>query len=161
MSPMAYKKQPQDCLLNRLFRRRSKKISKFCIIGLFEGNSPVTDEFATQRVSNAENVPIWWRHHDHILWVVFPYSWMYPPRMGPFHKEFRSFLLKFCKHSLLLIWDINHQIRSQSWTCQLIIRLLLFQEWDLKCSVIAFILTAWIAWNYIVKSALTCYSYCN
>ena len=28
-----------------------------------EGNSPVTDEFPAQRVSNAENVSIWWRHH--------------------------------------------------------------------------------------------------
>ena len=25
--------------------------------------SPVTDEFPTQRVSNAEKVSIWWRHH--------------------------------------------------------------------------------------------------
>ena len=30
----------------------------------FVGNSPVTGEFPTQRVSNAENVSIWWRHHD-------------------------------------------------------------------------------------------------
>ena len=52
-----------DCLLNSLFRRRSKKISKLCVTGLFEGNSPLTDEFPTQRASNAENVPIWWRHH--------------------------------------------------------------------------------------------------
>ena len=28
------------------------------------GNSPVTCEFPAQRASNAENVPIWWRHHD-------------------------------------------------------------------------------------------------
>ena len=33
--------QPRDCLLNRLFRRRSKKTSKHHIIGLCEGNSPV------------------------------------------------------------------------------------------------------------------------
>ena len=29
--------------------------------------SPVTGEFPTQRVSNAENVSIWWRHH--VKWV--------------------------------------------------------------------------------------------
>ena len=29
----------------------------------FVGNSPVTDEFPTQRASNAENVSMWWRHH--------------------------------------------------------------------------------------------------
>ena len=33
--------QPHDCLLNCLFRRRSKKTSKLCITGLCEGNSPV------------------------------------------------------------------------------------------------------------------------
>ena len=31
---------------------------------LFEGNSPVTDEFPAQKASNAENVSIWWRHHS-------------------------------------------------------------------------------------------------
>ena len=55
--------QPHDCLLNRLFRRRSKKTSKLRVTGLGEGNSPVTGEFPAQRVSNAENVSIWWRHH--------------------------------------------------------------------------------------------------
>ena len=33
--------QPHDCLLNRLFQRRSKKTSKLRIIGLCAGNSPV------------------------------------------------------------------------------------------------------------------------
>ena len=55
--------QPHDCLLGCLFRRRSKKISKLCVTGLCEGNSPVTGEFPLQRVSNAENVSIWWCHH--------------------------------------------------------------------------------------------------
>ena len=55
--------QPHDCLLNRLLRRRSKKISKLRVTGLCEGNSPGTGEFPVQRVSNAENVSIWWRHH--------------------------------------------------------------------------------------------------
>ena len=56
--------QPHDCLLNRLFRRRSKKTSKFRVTGLCEGNSPVTGEFPQQRVSNTKNVSIWWRHHS-------------------------------------------------------------------------------------------------
>ena len=45
--------QPHDCLLNHLFRRRSKK-------------TPVTGEFPAQRknVSTRKNVSIWWRHHD-------------------------------------------------------------------------------------------------
>ena len=53
--------QPHDCLLNRLFRRRSKKTSKPCVTGLCAGNSPGTGEFPAQMASNAENVSIWWR----------------------------------------------------------------------------------------------------
>ena len=57
--------QPHDCLLNRLFRRRSKETSKLRVTGICEGNSPVTGEFPTQRASNAGNVAIWWRHHEY------------------------------------------------------------------------------------------------
>ena len=53
----------QDGLLNRLFRRKSKKTSKLRVSGLCEGNPPVTGEFPAQRASSAENVSIWWRHH--------------------------------------------------------------------------------------------------
>ena len=56
--------QPRDCLLNRLFRRRLKKTSKLRVTGLCVGNSPGTGEFPAQMASNAENVSIWWRHHD-------------------------------------------------------------------------------------------------
>ena len=55
--------QPHDCLLNRLFRRRSKKKSKLRVTGLCAGISPGTGEFPAQMASNAENVSIWWRHH--------------------------------------------------------------------------------------------------
>ena len=41
-------------LLNRLFRHRSKKTSKLRVTGLC----------VAQMASNAENVSIWWRHHD-------------------------------------------------------------------------------------------------
>ena len=54
-----------DCLLNHLFRCRSKRISKLRVTGLCAGNSPVTGEFPTQRASNGENDSIWWHHHDH------------------------------------------------------------------------------------------------
>ena len=56
--------QPYDCLLDRLFRRRSKKISKLRVTGLCAGNSPGTGEFPAQMASYAENVSIWWRHND-------------------------------------------------------------------------------------------------
>ena len=56
--------QPHYCILNRLFRRKSKKTSKLRVTGLCAGNSPVTGEFPAQRASNAENVSIWWRYHE-------------------------------------------------------------------------------------------------
>ena len=56
--------QPHDCLLNRLFRLRSMKTSKLRVTGLCAGNSPVTGEFPAQMASEAENVSIWWRHHE-------------------------------------------------------------------------------------------------
>ena len=59
--------QPHDCLLNRLFRRRSKETSKLRVTGLCAGNSPVTGEFPVQMASDAENGSIWWRHHVSML----------------------------------------------------------------------------------------------
>ena len=44
--------QPHDCLLNRLFRRRSTKTSKLHVTGL-----------CAQMASKAEKVSLWWRHH--------------------------------------------------------------------------------------------------
>ena len=41
-----------DCLLNGLFRRRSKKTSKLCVTGLCAGNWPGTGEFPAQMASN-------------------------------------------------------------------------------------------------------------
>ena len=51
--------QPHDCLLNRWFRRRSKKTSKLRVTGHCAGNSPGTGEFPVQMASNAENVPFY------------------------------------------------------------------------------------------------------
>ena len=56
--------QHHHFLLHRLFRCRSKKTSKLRVTGLCEGNSPVTGQFPAQMASNAENVSIWWRHHE-------------------------------------------------------------------------------------------------
>ena len=55
-------------------RRRSKKTSKLHVTGLCVGNSPLTGEFLAQRTSNAENVSIWWCHHE-LLWYT---DWRYP-----------------------------------------------------------------------------------
>ena len=45
--------QPHGCLLNRLFRRRSKKISKLRVTGLCEGNSLGT---VTQKILPCDDV---------------------------------------------------------------------------------------------------------
>ena len=62
--------QPYDCLLNPLFRRRSKKTSKLRVTDLCVGNSPGTGEFPAQMASYAENVSIWWRHHEYQVLVI-------------------------------------------------------------------------------------------
>ena len=59
--------QPHSCLLNRLFRRKSKKTSKLRVTGHCAGNSPGTGEFPAQMASYAENVSIWWRHHEYVM----------------------------------------------------------------------------------------------
>ena len=56
--------QPHHCLLNRLFGCKSKKTPKLRVTRLCVGNSPGTGEFPAQMARNAENVSIWWRHHD-------------------------------------------------------------------------------------------------
>ena len=58
--------QSRDCLLYRLFRRRSKKASKLRVTGLCAGNSPVTGEFPAQMASNAEMFPF-----DDVIMTTF------------------------------------------------------------------------------------------
>ena len=68
--------QPHDCLLNRLFRRKSKKTPKLRVTGLCEGNSHVTGEFPAKRASTAENVSIWWRDLAHTVQMLLTYVGM-------------------------------------------------------------------------------------
>ena len=65
--------QPHGCLINRLFGRKSKKTLKLRVTGLCAGNSPGTGEFPAQMASYAENVSIWWRHHE-VSYVSFKYG---------------------------------------------------------------------------------------
>ena len=61
-------------------RRWSKKTSKRRVTGFCEGNSSVTGEFPTQRASNAENVSIWWRHHDMSMGMdTLPSTYVWQP----------------------------------------------------------------------------------
>ena len=67
--------QPHDCLLNHLFRRRSKKTSRLYVTGLCAGNSPGTGEFPAQMANNAENVSVWWHHHVAIWSIENTFQW--------------------------------------------------------------------------------------
>ena len=86
--------QPHGCLLNRLFRRRSKKTTKLRVTGLYEGNSPVIGEFPAQRASNAENVSIWWRHHIraecHVWWLPM---YEHPPSASRAPSQYKDRLI--------------------------------------------------------------------
>ena len=84
-----------ECLLNRLSRCRSKKTSNLRVTDLCDGNTPVTGGFPSQRASNAENVPIWWRHHDHENIKISSAEWC-PFGYGP------------TTHASCSFWDTYH-----------------------------------------------------
>ena len=67
-----------DCLLNRLFRRRSKKISKLRVTSLCSGNPPVTGGFPSQGPVTRKKLPFDdvimsspWISCDRIVTVIF------------------------------------------------------------------------------------------
>ena len=87
--------QPHIRLVNRLFRRRSKKTSKLRVTGLCVESSPVTDEFPAHMASNAGNVSILWRHH--VLRVI---QWAKKP-IVPFIIRWTIYFHKF-------LWIVTH-----------------------------------------------------
>ena len=69
-----------DYLLNHLFRRKSKKTSKFRVTGLCEGNPPVTGGFphkgpVTRKMSPFDDVsmPIYWWCYVLLLFTCLSY----------------------------------------------------------------------------------------
>ena len=57
--------QPHHCLPNRLFKAQIKENIKAPRHWPLWGEFTRDGEFPAQRASNAENVSIWWRHHEH------------------------------------------------------------------------------------------------
>ena len=102
--------QPRDCLLNRLFRRRSKKTLKLRVTGLCVGNSPRTGEFPAQMASNAENVPICWRLHD----VLFERNMKVPwnPYAFLHNKNITSRLMESIKKTSRTIKSLSNKTLS-------------------------------------------------
>ena len=91
--------QTHDCLLNRLFGRRSKKTSKLRVTGLCAGNSPETGEFSAQMASNAENVSIWWRHPEQYDSCLYNPKFLYTTVLP--HLWFVKFIFKISLQCLL------------------------------------------------------------
>ena len=120
--------QPHDCLRNRLFRHTSKKTSKPCVTGLCEGNSPVTDEFPAQRASNAENVSIWWRHHEIVHCVA---TWLfYLPRhssnskyLPPAHPVHQEPMTVWHWVIVLMHGEICRHVANAHWSVYLCIKI--------------------------------------
>ena len=108
--------QPHDCLLNRLFRRISKKPSKLRVTGLCVWNLPVTGEFPAQRASNAEKVSIWWCQHVGQLYAMCSRQqcrkWRYACKnhslnsRGPINKSNGVDCMSSCELSLVAINDL-------------------------------------------------------
>ena len=84
-------------LPKHMLRHRSKKSSTLRVTGLCEGNSPVTGEIPTQRARKAENVSIWWRHHD-LFWHKRPKYIVYLCEMS------RQFIFSFSARVKLNIY---------------------------------------------------------
>ena len=111
--------QPHECLLNRLFKRRSKKTSKLRVTGLCVGNSPGTGEFPAQMASNAEKISIWWRHHGTLIYL---YGWklvkfcelQYSPKWYDFIWLFLYASLSFSSSSFDLC-DLNLYLHADIW----------------------------------------------
>ena len=80
--------QPHNCYLSRLFRRSSKKISKLRVTSLCE--------FPATVASNAENVSIWWRHHE-----------MWSSKSGSHAFLTRLIIRKYCD---ICFWHIEYQL---------------------------------------------------
>ena len=113
--------QPHNCLRNGLFRLRSEKTSKLRVTGLCEGNSPMTGEFPAQRVSNAEKVSIWWRHHLHLpaqlVWHVGICLYKLRTRIGYTLNNKNTSLCeyKLNQNSTIFMQWMNLEISSAKW----------------------------------------------
>ena len=60
------KSQASRLFTQSFIQTQIKETSRLRVTGLCEGNSPETGELPAQMASYAENVSIWWRHHDNI-----------------------------------------------------------------------------------------------
>ena len=90
-----------DCLLNRLFRRRSKKTSKLRVIGLCEGDSPV--RLVTWNAFPCHDVPGKEKHDDVIKWKHFPHYW-------PFVRGIHQWPVDFLHKGSVMRSDVSFDV---------------------------------------------------
>ena len=64
MGTIAFQITSLAIVFSTVYLDTDQRASKLRITGLCVGNSPGTGEFPAQMASNAENVSIWWRHHE-------------------------------------------------------------------------------------------------
>ena len=103
--------RPHDCLLIRLFKRKSKKTSKLRVTGLCAGNSTVTGEFPAQKASEAEKVSIQWRHYE--LWAkVGP---MNPKNCRLILVGMRNTTIPFRSMSIVLNYVVINRVHNFFW----------------------------------------------
>ena len=94
-------------LFHRLLRRRSTKTSKLHVTGLCDGNPPVTGEFPSQRASNAEDVSIWWRHHE----VIFNHNLAkFSSFVTPISRWYCSDILPYFVLNFKAIWQLKNDL---------------------------------------------------
>ena len=99
--------QPHDCLLNGLFRHRSKKTSKLHFTGFCEGNSPGTGEFPAQMASNGEMFHLMtssWSTRNDKMQEVYTMKYMQGWSSNPFHwclsHHISNSMKTWCRHQM-------------------------------------------------------------
>ena len=107
-----------DCLLNRLFRRRSKKTSNLRATVLCERNPSVAGEFPAQSASNMEMLPF----NDVIMITAISEKNEQegPEKNGIIHNTFSNpftwkLLFPLIQSSLILYGDIDTRVYAVNW----------------------------------------------
>ena len=118
------------------------------------GNTPVTDEFPAQRASNAENVSIWWCHHENsglpvLLLPVQPSTcWHYQTLA----QVIDSVHHVICMVTSLTMYDTNIWYAS---TCPFtVIKLIEYHECPYSLDHAIRSKSCFKTWNYFVKIAV-------
>ena len=105
--------QPHDCLLNRLFRRRSKKTSKLRVTGLCVGNSPVNSPHkgpVTRKMFPFDNVIMLWKMRKSLTQI-----WKRSFNFQMIH--FNSLKQHFpqSRYTTLLVYLLMYECRSKEY----------------------------------------------